>query len=69
MIGEYSGFILAGLGGGAVVAALALGLVLTNRATGVINFAFGAMGMYVAFAYFQFRDNGDLILPVIFVPS
>ena len=50
MIGEYSGFILAGLGGGAVVAALALGLVLTNRATGVINFAFGAMGMYVAFA-------------------
>ena len=69
MIGEYSGYVLAGLGGGAVVAALALGLVLTNRATGVINFAFGAMGMYIAFAYFQFRDNGDLILPVIGIPS
>ncbi|MEX0768042.1 MAG: ABC transporter permease [Microthrixaceae bacterium] len=69
MIGEYLGYILAGLGGGAVVAALALGLVLTNRATGVINFAFAAMGMYIAFAYFQFRENGDLILPVIGIPS
>jgi len=69
VIGEYLGYILAGLGGGAVVAALALGLVLTNRATGVINFAFAAMGMYIAFAYFEFRDNGDLILPVIGIPS
>ena len=52
-----------------MVAALALGLVLTNRASGVINFAHAAMGMYIAFAYFQFRDTGDLILPVIGVPS
>lgn len=51
------------------MAALALGLVLTNRASGVINFAHAAMGMYIAFAYFQFRDTGDLILPIIGLPS
>ena len=66
---DYLGYLLAGLGGGAVVAALALGLVLTNRASGVINFAHAAMGMYLAFAYFRFRDDGDLILPVVGIPA
>lgn len=27
------------------------------------------MGMYVAFAYFEFRDNGDLVLPVVGLPA
>ena len=36
---------------------LALGLVLTYRTSGVVNFAHAAMGMYVAFAYFEFRDK------------
>jgi branched-chain amino acid transport system permease protein len=61
--------VLAGLGGGAVIAALALGLVLTHRVSGVVNFAHAAMGMYIAFAYFRFREDGDLILPVIGIPS
>jgi branched-chain amino acid transport system permease protein len=63
------GYALAGLGGGAVIAALALGLVLTHRVSGVVNFAHAAMGMYVAFAYFRFREDGDLVLPIVGVPN
>jgi branched-subunit amino acid ABC-type transport system permease component len=43
--------------------------VLTHRVSGVVNFAHAATGMYLAFAYFQFRDTGDLVLPVIGLPS
>ena len=27
------------------------------------------MGMYLAFAYFEFRDSGDLVLPIIGLPD
>ena len=60
---------MAGLGGGAVVASLAIGLVLGHRASGVINFAHAAMGMYLAYAYFEFRETGDLVLPILGLPS
>lgn len=62
-------FLLLGLGGGAVIAALAIGVTLTYRVSGVVNFAYAAMGMYVASAYFQLRATGDLILPVIGLPD
>jgi branched-subunit amino acid ABC-type transport system permease component len=52
-----------------VVASLALGLVLTHRSSGVVNFAHAAMGMYVAFAYFEFRETGDWVLPVLGLPA
>jgi branched-subunit amino acid ABC-type transport system permease component len=52
-----------------VVASLALGLVLSHRTSGVVNFAHAAMGMYVAFAFFEFRETGDLVLPLIGLPS
>jgi branched-chain amino acid transport system permease protein len=65
----YLGYLLAGLGGGAVVASLALGLVLTSRTSGVVNFAHAAMGAYIAFAYFEFRDKGNLVLPFIGLPA
>jgi branched-chain amino acid transport system permease protein len=68
-ISTYVGYLLAGLGGGAVIASLAIGLVLTWRASGVVNFAYGAMGAYLAFAYFEFRDKGDLVLPVLGLPD
>ncbi|UDY37946.1 ABC transporter permease [Dermatobacter hominis] len=57
------------MGGGAVVAALGLGLVLTNRASNVINFAHAATGTFLAYAYFEFRDRGDLVLPVLGLPD
>ncbi len=66
---DYVGYLLSGLGGGAVVAFLALGLVLSHRTSGVINFAHAAMGMYVAFAFFELRATGVLVLPVIGLPA
>lgn len=51
------------------MAAIALGLVLTHRSSGVVNFAHAAMGMYVAFAFFEFRETGDWVLPVIGLPD
>ena len=60
---------LAGLGGGAVIASLALGLVLTWRTSRVVNFAHAAMGTYVAYAYFEFRNTGDVVLPVLGLPD
>jgi branched-chain amino acid transport system permease protein len=41
--------IVAGLGSGAIYAALALALVLIHRATGVINFAQGEMAMFTTY--------------------
>jgi len=52
-----------------VIAALALGLVLTYRASGVVNFAHAAVGMYVAFAYYELRQSGELVLPVLGLPD
>ncbi|HET8931745.1 MAG TPA: ABC transporter permease, partial [Acidimicrobiales bacterium] len=68
-ISTYLGYLFAGLGGGAVIASLALGLVLTHRASGVVNFAHAAMGMYVAFAFYEFRSTGDLVLPILGLPA
>lgn len=51
------------------MALLAIGLVLTHRASYVINFAHAALGMYVAFAYFELRNTGDLVLPILGLPD
>ena len=57
------------MGAGAVYAALGLGVVLTYRGTGVLNFAYGAMAMYPAFVYSELRLRGDVVLPLVIVPS
>src|SRR5881397_2775363 len=46
---EFVQQVVAGLGDGAIYAALALALVLIYRATHVINFAQGEMGMFSTF--------------------
>ena len=48
---------------GALVAAIAIGIVLTYRGSGVVNFANGAVAMYCAYVYAQLRKVGDLFLP------
>lgn len=48
-------FTIVGLTLSAVYAITASGLVLTYATTGIFNFAHGAIGMVVAFAYWQFR--------------
>ncbi|MFM7224498.1 MAG: ABC transporter permease [Actinomycetota bacterium] len=68
---------MTGLGAGAILAVLAIGLVLTFRASNVVNLAHCAMGMYTAFVYYGLRDydvasterGGDLVLPVIGLPA
>ncbi len=64
----YLAAMLLGLGPGAVFAALGLGLVLTYRASGVINIAHGAIAMYATYQYAELREVGDLVLPVVGVP-
>ncbi|ADP82140.1 branched-chain amino acid ABC transporter permease/ATP-binding protein [Pseudofrankia inefficax] len=57
----HVGALLLGLGNGGVYAALALALVLTYRSSGVINFATGAVALYVAYAY-AFLRQGELLI-------
>ena len=61
-------YLLLGLGTGAVIAALALGMLLTYRASGVINFAHAAMGMFLAYTYGALRQTGELLNPLIIGP-
>ncbi len=56
-------FLLLGLGNGAVYAALALALVMTYRSSGVVNFATGAVALYIAYTYAYLRD-GELLVPI-----
>lgn len=53
----------AGIAQGALIAAIALGIVLTYRGSGVINLANGGVAMYVAYVYTALRNDGDLFLP------
>ncbi|MEM7140991.1 MAG: ABC transporter permease [Actinomycetota bacterium] len=53
----------AGLAQGALIAAIALGVVLTYRGSGVVNLANGAIAMYAAYVYTVLRSDGDLFLP------
>jgi ABC-type branched-subunit amino acid transport system ATPase component/branched-subunit amino acid ABC-type transport system permease component len=57
-------FALLGLGAGAVYAALSLGLVVTYKGTGVINFAAGAMAAWGTYTFDELHRNGRLVLPI-----
>ena len=65
----YVQYLLLGLGSGAVIAALALGVLLTYRASGVVNFAHAALGMYLAYTYIALRQRGELLIPIIGLPG
>ncbi|MGZ4688986.1 MAG: branched-chain amino acid ABC transporter permease, partial [Acidimicrobiia bacterium] len=52
-----------GIGTGALYAAIALGVVLTYKGSGVVNFANGATAMYVAYIYDSLRTQGQVFLP------
>ena len=65
---SYLLFLLLGLGAGAVYAILGLGLVLEYRSSGVINFAQGAIAMFIVYTYIELRKTGRLMLPVVGLP-
>jgi branched-subunit amino acid ABC-type transport system permease component len=50
-------FALLGIATGSLYALSALGIVLTYRASGVVNFASGAMGMVAAFVFWQLTSG------------
>ena len=57
-------FAALGLGLGAVYIGLSTGLLLVYRATGIINFAQGAMAMWGAYVFTVLLDDGELVLPI-----
>ncbi|MGD0238976.1 MAG: ATP-binding cassette domain-containing protein [Streptosporangiaceae bacterium] len=57
------GFLIAGVALGSIYGVAAQGLVVTYATSGVFNFAQGAIGMFLAYVYWEFRV--DLGLPAI----
>ncbi len=62
-------FLLLGVGTGALYAALAMGVIVVYRGSGVVNFAIGATAMFPAVVYAELRTSGDLLLPVVGIPN
>lgn len=59
----YLQFIILGIGAGVIYAALGLGLVMTYRASGVINFAYGAIAAYAAYVFAGLETEGIYPIP------
>lgn len=60
---EYLLFLVLGIGAGALYAALAQGILVAYRGSGVVNLAQGAMAMYGAYTFHELRTTGRLVLP------
>lgn len=65
---SYFLFLILGLGAGATYAILGQGLVLKYRSAGVVDFAHGAVAMFIAYVFINLRSFGELELPVILIP-
>ena len=61
----YLQFIILGLGAGVIFAGLALGLVMTHRASGVVNFAHGAIAAYAAYTFAGLATDGVYPIPPV----
>ena len=60
---EFIGLTIAGISLGAIYAIAASGLVVTYTTSGVFNFAHGAIGMVMAFTYWQLRVQDHWAAP------
>ena len=65
---SYFLFLILGLGSGATYAILGQGLVLKYRSAGVVDFAHGAVAMFIAYVFINLRGFGQLELPVVLIP-
>jgi ABC-type branched-subunit amino acid transport system permease subunit len=65
---SYLLFLILGLGAGATYAILGQGLVLKYRSAGVVDFAHGAVAMFIAYVFINLRSFGQLELPVVLIP-
>ncbi|MFN8050016.1 MAG: ABC transporter permease [Acidimicrobiales bacterium] len=66
---RHLAYLVLGSGAGAAIALLACGVMLTQRASGVVNFAHAATGMYLAHVFYEFRETGDVVLPIVGLPA
>src|SRR6266508_4197004 len=57
---EFLRFALLGMATGSLYALVALGVVLVYRASGVLNFAAGAMGALAAYVFYGMRDEHNV---------
>jgi branched-subunit amino acid ABC-type transport system permease component len=60
---------LLGVAAGAVYAAIAIGVILVHRGSGVVNLAAGAMAMFPAVVFVRLRSTGELVLPIVGLPG
>ena len=66
---DFLAYLVLGIGAGAFFALMAAGIVVAFKGSGVINFAHGAMTMYVGFQYYYLRAKGLFRFPwVDFLP-
>jgi ABC-type branched-subunit amino acid transport system permease subunit len=65
---SYILFLILGLSAGATYAILGQGLVLKYRSAGVVDFAHGAVAMFIAYVFINLRSFGELELPVVLIP-
>jgi branched-chain amino acid transport system permease protein len=63
-VSTYLEFAVLGLGLGSVYIGLSTGLLVVYRATGIINFAQGAMAMWGVYVFALLRSEGTLVLPI-----
>lgn len=57
---EYVALVIVGIADGSIVAVAAIGLVLAYKASGIFNFAHGAIGALAAGAFYQLHDVNHL---------
>ncbi len=63
-VGEILQFTILGLATAGVYAVAASGLVVTYQTSGIFNFAHGAIGMIVAYSYWDLRVRQHLPAPI-----
>jgi branched-subunit amino acid ABC-type transport system permease component len=61
---QYLVYAALGLASGAVISFVAMGIVVGYRASGVVNFAQGAIGMFGAYVFVDLRTRGILFNPI-----
>jgi branched-chain amino acid transport system permease protein len=70
-VSAYWPFIVIGVFAGSLYGLAAMGMVLTYKTVGVFNFAYGAIAMFCAYAYWQLHDQWGIsawiAMPVLFL--
>ena len=65
---DYVGYLVLGSGAGAIIAAFALGLLISQQGAGIVNFSLGAMMTWTAHVYADLRQ-GAYVFPIPGLPD